>query len=1227
MNTTTALSRFLAVTAFVLCLTVRAFAANTTTQVEQVAETVALTTDVDYVVTSTTPFGTNGVVDIQNTDHAVLILSGVKPSKVLSLLSAHVKINGAVAVNDENCQVKLYNRGTIIMPYGKDFKPLTVFSERAYNGESYNSFGLENDGGFMNTLPSEWNNRIRSFKLKRGYMVTFSTRARGRGYSRCFVAAYADREVNFLPAVLDGTITSYRVFKWYNGSKAGLANDTRKETCDALNVQSCYSFGLGEDRGIDCECVPHHIYEDWPSPAACGSVTYSPHLKTNNEPGNSSDPSPQDVATVLANWENLMATGLRLCSPSSHDGSWAHFTAVLDSIDARGWRCDILDIHSYWEEGSFGNLEGWYNRYKRPIWISEWIWGSSWNGGKGIFNVARTDEEHNNPSDAILNKNNEVVTRILNKLNGWNYVERYFYWNSEANCSKLYYDGKMTPTGQTYATMNTGLGYNASIDTYIPTNPRQYSPSQFTLSYDKKTRQADISWYEANGEYNQTHTLQRSTDGGTTWTDYYTPAQKETAASYSYTDEQSRDGYRYRVHVVDLEGVERNTIVKMCAITDIEAGDAVSVGETTMYVGGNMLINGDFDLGFTGWTNGKGQQISYPNFQIANVGDEQGNHLVSWTSQAAGNEGSIRTLFDVVPNGQYYFAARFCNTGGQYQSIDVEDSGDNGSVVETPVFKTIACSEWTLQDGNFNVGNHSQIFFKFRWLNMARMDQCFLARLFPTFEEAQADALQQACQRAKAFINYNTTEVLNTELQDVLDATYPSLADSLAAVESALDMAYAAYRQLGELKKLTDLASTYITLGMPGSDALMPHVETARSYTSAAQVVQLIQDFNEAFATMPEWETTGLVQNGEVNSAYAWQNKSTYDGDQRSHTVLGRTCWNSWWSGNSAKVGDGIMKIQQTLTGLDEGLYYLTCDATTEHSCISDQHAFMMNGNQTAVSPVLTYDRFDYPGIANADRWETLATTPLHVGEEDTLYVGFESSKQGAVDGAWIASPDKTTPDYREGWWCATGFKLHRLPLHQRRMTAAHWGTVCLPAAVTPGPGVQLYEVAGVMTEGEQQYVCLSPIEKQEAGVPAVYYCDRAQANFFETGTAVTAAVTGTNNLRGVLAENILSRRSAGAAVMVDGAFYLLGDSELPYTISKYNAYISKLTGVTELSAWDGVRLPLHPQGTLLGIHTPAQQASSPSSVYSLQGRPVSKGAQGIVIWKNEGAIRKVLKK
>ena len=99
---------------FALALGATAEARNTVTKVGQVAEAVTLTEDVDYVITGTDPFTATGSIDITNTEHAVVIFENIRPSKALEYLG-FIKINGANAANDENCQVKMYASGAIIM--------------------------------------------------------------------------------------------------------------------------------------------------------------------------------------------------------------------------------------------------------------------------------------------------------------------------------------------------------------------------------------------------------------------------------------------------------------------------------------------------------------------------------------------------------------------------------------------------------------------------------------------------------------------------------------------------------------------------------------------------------------------------------------------------------------------------------------------------------------------------------------------------------------------------------------------------------------------------------------------------------------------------------------------------------------------------------------------------------------------------------------------------------
>ena len=664
-----------------------ASAANTKTTVTQVSDGIQLTTDVDYIITDATPFTTTGSVDIQNTEHAVLIFSSIKPSVVISNWMSHIFINGVKAVDGTNCQVKMYNRGAIVFPYAEDIKPLTCYTEQNFGGEACNNYSEGHSGGFMKTLnTTTLNNKIRSFKLKRGYMVTFAIGTGGWGYSRCFIADQEDLEVKTLPNILDNRISSYRIFKWQNAHKASLANDTGKGSTQALNVTSCYSFGLGENRYPDTECVPHHIYEDWPSPASCGSVTYSCHLKTNNEPGNSADDHPQDVETVLANWENLMRTGMRLCSESSHDGSWSHLQSFIKAIDERGWRCDILDLHCYWGASSFGDFSNYYSSYGgRPIWISEWVWGASWNSSNwssgGIF--AQAPDGAGSYSTANQQTCLDGTKPILEKLNASKYVERYFYWNSENLASKIYYNGSLSLLGEYYANMDEGLGYNASVQK-IPVSTPISDLGTLTSTYNSKTKTVTLKWDDPNCDLMNTISIQRKSLTSSIYKEVGTVTPKDKNSSsgvnYTFTDQLSEaDTYTYRIKATPYNSTSSSTIKYTNEVT-VNVDPAQGI-EGFQY--GKMRINTTEDVAITYAT-------SFPNanhrlfigilsnenatFNIGNVTDNATGmnnfkyRVQPWNSTTASLTSSIEVPFLALNDGR-----------GKFGDLDYEEGATSAS--------------------------------------------------------------------------------------------------------------------------------------------------------------------------------------------------------------------------------------------------------------------------------------------------------------------------------------------------------------------------------------------------------------------------------------------------------------------------------------------------------------------------------------------------------------------
>ena len=1193
-------------------------AANTKTTITQVTTTVTLSDDVDYIITGDAPFAGDGLINITNTEHAVLILQNIKPSKASSWLK-YVQINGVKAANNSNCQIKFYNYGCIILPYagGDNFKPLTVYSEKNFEGESCNDFGLEHSDGYMNTLTdAKLNNRIRSFKLKRGYMVTFSLKAGGRGYSRCFIAADKDLEMASLPALMDNSISSYRVFKWYDAGKKQLANDLNTTTMAALDVQSSYTWSEGHNMAPDYECVPNHIYEDYPSSRAIGKATWSPHSKNNNEPRNTSDDHPQDLNTILNNWENMMRTGMRLCSPASWDGSdyWnatGFLAEFLDSIDARGWRCDIIDLHCYWAEGSFGNMHYWSDKYKRPIWISEWCWGASWNHN-GAFADGVTQSQVKG-----------ALERICTNLNNWDYVERYYYWNGEAPISRLY-DGGLTPAGEYYAAMKAPMAYNGKYD-FVPKTPKQYAPSNFSVEYDNKKGLAVLKWDDKNGEMNSSMSIMRKAGSGKAWEVLCNVAIQEDAASYTFTDSAAMIGYQYQIVVKDANNQDRKSTTLMATSDELQTGDAIEIDGQTRYLGGNIMVNGSFDMGFYGWLDGKGNTLSAPYFQvIPEGGNDDGAYLQAYGNGNLTSEMALHTVFTILPNTNYYFSVASCNMPSGYDcKLGLSEEG-MAAPAASPLFINNTTDKWLTQFASFNSKSNTQARVRlFNLASKAQVDQMMLCQLFSTRDSAIADGIAKVRITAEAFKDYNTKyNYLNEDLTRISTGVTTTDAEALQTLAKAMEDALQAYRYLND-GTLVAYAEKLVALKLHGYESLELILNAAKKAKTIESVVMCYADLEEAvFDYLPYKQVKGKIENPNfsLNTGWTFKTGSYQGGDQRLATHDGVTCWNAWWSGIDADNETQSMAISQDLTfpGTTpmHGLYALECKASTEHYCLSDQHGYITDGTVKENTQNLTADYLDL-NMPVAKRWGTLYTAPIYLNDNSTFTVGFEGTKKGSVANGWLqyGKTSGQSNDKREGWWCATDFALRFTPLYKQTVVPNQFGCICLPYAVRASETLECYKIVGINADYTQ--LCLEEIDEAEAGVPFIYRSSDTEALFLEYGDAVAMTQNGPGNLRGYLIAS--ARMPLNYYFVNDGAFEKITSANRT-KVKNYDGYMRPFTDLNSeaipvLTDWTGETMAISgvteeekvKNNQLTGINTVVDNRMFADGVYTLDGRSMQR--------------------
>ena len=174
--------RFFSVILFaLLCSCVSLFARETQTVVSIENENKELSGMIDMHMTGEIPLK-NASVNLVSQD-AWLFFDNVRPSEVIEKYASMIKVSGEVLQPGKNSRVDVFLHGTVIIPHDENYEPLQVFTGENYSGENRTYLV---DSCYQDL--ESFDNAIRSFKLKRGYMATLANESNGQGYSRVFIA-------------------------------------------------------------------------------------------------------------------------------------------------------------------------------------------------------------------------------------------------------------------------------------------------------------------------------------------------------------------------------------------------------------------------------------------------------------------------------------------------------------------------------------------------------------------------------------------------------------------------------------------------------------------------------------------------------------------------------------------------------------------------------------------------------------------------------------------------------------------------------------------------------------------------------------------------------------------------------------------------------------------------------------------------------------------------------
>jgi len=500
----------------------------------------------DLHLTATMKPLNNSIINLNSVDSWVFF-DNIRPSKVIDSLLQYIYINNQAAVLKTNVRVSIYKHGAVVIPQSSSFKPLTVYTNQNFSGDSaaYSLFTYNN-------ALSSFDNKIRSFKLKRGYMATLATGTDGLGYNRVFIADDKDLEISVLPTLLDNSISFIRVFEWEWVTKKGWCG-TASTDLDKLNATWCYDWSGYASTTAISEYVPMHAKLTWAPFSQINALQNVTHSLGFNEPDHAEQHQDDNggkaltVSQALAQWPDMLKSGLRVGAPACTDFSWLY--SFMDSCNAHNYRVDYVAVHAYWGGKSPQN---WYNDLKyihdrtgRPIWITEWNNGANWT-----TETWPTSDK----SLSALNAAKQLadLKGILTVLDTASFIERYSIYNWVQDCRAVILADTLTPAGKYYSADKSAMAFNKTYEV-IPS----FNFNAPSLAIAFSTTKLTLNITDPNVECFNGFALEKKTDAGT-YTEIYR-SQNSSLKQYSDTlDINANAKVRYRVRSILRDGTISN---------------------------------------------------------------------------------------------------------------------------------------------------------------------------------------------------------------------------------------------------------------------------------------------------------------------------------------------------------------------------------------------------------------------------------------------------------------------------------------------------------------------------------------------------------------------------------------------------------------------------------------------------------------------------------------------
>lgn len=492
---------------------------KTVTSYNGYAVTVMGKTDL-HITSATAPLTGGSTVDLQG-ENAWLFFDNVHPYDVAAKYLKQVTVDGKAVVfnvsnrSANNVRLAIYDNGCVVIPYGEAACKSAV---TVYDGENFTGHSMTMDVNTYHNNLDEWDNKIRSFKLRRGFMATLANNANGTGFSKVFIADEADLEVPVLPEGMEQFVSFVRCFKWEWVSKKCRAGNPGVGDANKLDVTAYYNWSadrMSGDPQLDVEFSPQFHHAGWPSASTINGLQNTTHVLGYNEPDNTNDKRehPATAVDVIKMWPTVMQSGMRAGSPGP-TSVWSWNDAFIKLADSLNYRVDFMVAHIYEPNLNAETLKQRIDHLSsvgggRPVWITEWNNGANWTN-EWWPDQTKNGGGYDRPYTAANGeRQRKFMAECLPALDKMNNLERYYEYDWVQDARALVLGDTLTPAGKVYAEHKSPLAYRKANAYDFKWKIAPPLPEMTVSSFSKKV---NLSWYDHNGETGKFYVVQRLID-------------------------------------------------------------------------------------------------------------------------------------------------------------------------------------------------------------------------------------------------------------------------------------------------------------------------------------------------------------------------------------------------------------------------------------------------------------------------------------------------------------------------------------------------------------------------------------------------------------------------------------------------------------------------------------------------------------------------------------------